>query len=55
MSCLLSICDVEDTIEALEFLLETKGNDFVEVKRNRICMLLAWMKLKRSQQYEQKS
>ena len=48
MSYLLSDSDLEDTIEALEFLMYSKGQDFVFVKRNRMQMLLSWLKLQQS-------
>mgnify|MGYP001370782704 CR=1 FL=1 len=49
MTTLISEQDLDDTIEAVECLLEHNGNGMIEVKRNRIRMLLAWLKLKKSQ------
>ena len=49
MTALISEQDLEDTIEAVDFYLEHKGSEFVEVKHNRFRMLLGWLRLKQSQ------
>jgi hypothetical protein len=49
MTALISEQDLEDAIESVDFYLEQKGSEFVEVKRNRFLMLLSWLRLKQSQ------
>ena len=49
MTALISEQDLADTIEAVDCLLEHNGPGMIEVKRNRIRMLLAWLKLKQNQ------
>ena len=49
MTALISEQDLDDTIEAVECLLEHNGPRMIELKRNRIRMLLGWLRLKKSQ------
>jgi hypothetical protein len=45
---LISQQDRELTIEALDFYLFSKGNDFTEEKRAQLNALLNWIKLEKS-------
>ena len=45
---LISQQDRELAIEALDFYLFSKGNDFTEVKRAEVNALLNWIKLEKS-------
>jgi hypothetical protein len=45
---LISQQDRELAIEALDFYLFSKGNDFTEAKRAEVNALLNWIKLEKS-------
>jgi hypothetical protein len=45
---LISQQDRELTIEALDFYLFSKGNDFTEAKRAEVNALLNWIKIEKS-------